>query len=442
MSGLSCSQPVTPYSFWLAEPEYYSSSSDLPCSVFYKAAGSFSSSFPSATYKYAANSSYSLTTLAVCTNASIQDFSTIFLNTVTQALTFRSILFHGNAQIVLPNFNNVFFDPTAPYAIQDLFSQFQLAPYSPDSTTSPSQYASCCTDNFCANQLSSSTNMQPYKFLWGSIPSITSSPSQSQKLCQQIMGCTGSLAMAPTSGTSTCSANVYVIQATVGIGWIFRALFLFVLVVDCTILMGISIAVLNAFKYTRASVKNAESAFQALRDPSLEFYQEVYSTGKGEHFETCLKGVTIQWLLDAASMNVFTAAFGQFILLLNSKEQYSTDAIIPMIELHKSTAFGNDQGSYDVVSPARRMTFPKHWKSTALRFKASPGMLLFAFSVDILINIVYPLLSLSSLSSCPSLARSFHIAVFSKTILSFAWSLFCVYKGSRSLSRKISEMQS
>ncbi len=102
------------------------------------------------------------------------------------------------------------FDPNAPYKISDIFSEFKLDRYDP---TDPSRYSACCTDEFCKTQLNSCDSKQPYKFVWGAIPAITSTASNED--CRSLMGCEGSLSMIPTPGSAICSANVYVVQATV-----------------------------------------------------------------------------------------------------------------------------------------------------------------------------------------------------------------------------------
>jgi hypothetical protein len=436
LSFLTCGQPVTPYSFWFSQPEYYASASEFPCSVFLPGVLSLASSFPRSSYKYASYSPLSLTTVAVCTDASLQQFQMLFVDSVKSSMLFKSSLFHGDARRVLPG------DANAPYTITDLFSQFVLPPYNPTPQTSPSQYSPCCTDNFCVEQLKSSTTQQPYKFVWGAIPAITDSLQPGQVACKNLMGCSGSLSMVPTgtNASSFCSENVYVFQATIGISGLFRALFLFFLLMDLLLTLSTFIAIFFVRKLAQPPV-TPESIANWLTDFPLEFYQELHAAGNLERYMHFLEKMFIQLAADAAQTNVVTSTFGEFYLLLNSKTVYSNEFVLEVLGMYRNSAFGRDEsGTYELKRPfAPTLVFRKHWKSVASRMRGAPFRLIFAILTQVLVSIVYPLLSLLTISSCQSNDRNYKIAVLCWSVFSISQTIFDVCSSTWSLSKQMAE---
>ncbi len=437
----SC-QPATSFSFWLAEPQYYASASDLPCSVFSLGALSLSSKFPSTSYKYAANSSHGLTTLAVCTNASIQEFQRNFQEYVTSSVLFTSRLMAGRALIVLPNAggSNTFtrFDPNAPYEISDIFSQFNLYPYNPtDKWTpkSPSQYAACCTDDFCKNQLNSCDSKQPYKFVWGAIPAITSTVPT--KDCRSLMGCEGSLSMIPTPGSAICPANVYVAQATVSISWLFRLIFLFFLAFDLVIVTIFCVSVLRL----RIKIKFPVT-LELFREMTLmpnEFCEQIQASGNLDRYMRCTIQMGTQMLSDSLEMNAFTSSFGEFYHLLNQKELFDTNDIIEIIAMYKCTAFGNETGTFEVMLPhGKTRTVPKHWKSAVSRLPGKNVFFVYCIIAKIMAEIVYPSIMLST-SPCSSYQQIYSILVIIKSVLTLLKNVFMSFKKVCCLTKQLQD---
>jgi hypothetical protein len=420
-------KPLSQYSFWLGEPSFHPSADDLPCSPLRQAAVSFSSRFPKSSYKFANNPSSSRFTLAVCTSASLNELDDILMKTLKSSILFSSSLFSGTAQISLPKTSDTGekvsdYRTDTPFTMQDMDYQYQLGPLK--RTSNSSYYASCCTDRFCLDQLRVSTKKQPDKFLWGSIPKITSSTSS--KECQSLFECNGGLAMIPVAGPSTCSEYVYVVQISVQIGWLFLAIFIPAFLIDCLFLLlvfGHTISSIRMYN-SRASFTTPESMKKESALPP-EFFQELISKGKMEEFLRCTRDVRMQFFLDQAQLNIVTAAFAKFYVLLNSLEP--TAPYIAYVEMYMSTNIGQQHYHYYHPSfPTRPI--PKHWKVVAKSYRAGPIRLLMSLTVIILINIVYPALSFSSLASCPSLQRTFNIMVMIKAVGSIIYMIFSAIK--------------
>jgi ABC-type multidrug transport system fused ATPase/permease subunit len=437
LSDSACGQPATSFSFWLAEPQYHASASDLPCSVFSNGALSLSSKFPSTSYKYAANTSHGLTTLAVCTNASIQEFQTSFQEYVTSSVLFTSKLMNGRALIVLPNVGsaNTFtdFDPNAPYKISDIFSEFKLDRYNP---TDPSRYSACCANEFCKTQLNSCDSKQPYKFVWGAIPAITSTAPT--KDCRSLMGCEGSLSMIPTPGSAICSSNVYVVQATVSVSWLFRLLFLFFLAVDLFLVIAMVISLLR-WKFQIKYPVTLELFHELSRMP-IEFCEQIQSGGNLDRYMRCNVEASHQLVSDSLEMNAVTSSFGEFYNLLNQKELFDKKDLIEQIRMYKSTAFGNETGTFDMILPGPQrvvVTFPKHWKSAASKMPfATVGILIYCIIAKILVEIVYPSILLST-SPCTSYQQIYSIFVICKAVISLSNNLFKAFQNTFGISKQL-----
>jgi hypothetical protein len=422
------------YSFWYANPEYYPSADDLPCSPVRQAAVSFSSRFPRATYKFAEDASSSLSTLAVCTDASLQQLNDLLMVPLKSSILFTSDFFSSDAQISLPHVSATSsrlkdFDENTRFRMQDMRYQWRdgMHPWAPPAQSNSSYYASCCIDNFCVQQLMATTRMQPDKFVWGAIPKITSSTS-SQK-CRDLFECNGGLAMVPISGPTTCSDNVFVIQAKIhGIGWMFRGLFIAAFVMDALFLFAFFCAAVSGIRLyrSRASITTAES----MKEHSLlppEFFQELISKGKLDTYLRCSRDVRVQWFLDQAELNVITSAFSEFYLLLTSNSP--TDASVAYVNFYKSTDFGQQHGHYEVlVGNNLPRLVPKHWKEHAKTFRFGPIRMLFSLAIVVLINMVYPALTFSSLASCPSPQRTFNIMVLTNAIRSICMTVVGLIK--------------
>lgn len=56
--------------------------------------------------------------------------------------------------------------------------------------------------------------------------------------------------------------------------------------------------------------------------------------------------------------------------------------------------------------------------------------MLFSLKIIVLITVIYPALSFSSLASCPSLQRTFNIVVIAKSICSICYTIFGLIKNS------------
>ena len=416
------------YSFWYANPEYYPSADDLPCSPVRQAAVSFSSRFPRATYKFAQDASSSLSTLAVCTDSSLQELNDLLMVPLTSSIFFTSSFLVSGAQISLPIVNAFqkidTYHEDSRFRMQDLEYQFTsgMVSLDPPFRSNSSYYASCCTDTFCLEQLMASTSKQPEKFVWGAIPKITSSTSS--KKCQELFGCNGGLAMVPISGPTTCSDNVFVIQAKIyGIGGLFRGLFIGAFILDVLYLIAMFCLAFSSIRLyrSRASITTAES----MKEHSAlhpEFFQELISKGTLVTYLRCSRNLNVQLFLDSAELNVLSSAFCQFYLLLTSNSP--TDALVAYVNVYKSTDFGQQHGHYEVPHPTRTISFPKHWKEHAKRFRFGPMRMLYSFIIIVLINIVYPALSFVSLASCPSLQKTFNIMVLTKAICSICFTVF------------------
>jgi hypothetical protein len=407
----------------------------MPCSVFSPLALSLSSQFPQSSYKYAANPSYGLVTVAVCTDASIQEFQTSFQNQVASSVLFTSRLFQGRAQIVLPDVGNSNFDPKAPFRISDFFSQLKLGPYNPSIVKSPAQYSSCCSDSFCIDQLRSSDSHQPYKFVWGAIGAITS--TQPSKACRDLMGCDGTLSMVPVAGMSNCTAqNVYVVQAIVSNSWIFRLLFLFFFSYDIlVVLLQFTGAIVSRFI---PRFPMTPESFHKFNPMPIEFYQQLQAAGNLDRFGRSTQGLAYQFAADALEMNPVTSAFGEFYNLLHEQDLFSNVHIIECIELYKGTAFGNEVGTYQVTKYGRTITFPKHWKATASRMSMSMFRMFFCFASKILVDLIYPSLMLAS-SPCQTYQQIYHILVICKAAIGISKSFFHLFKSTFRLHSKIAQ---
>jgi hypothetical protein len=443
LSSFACGQPVTPYSFWFSPPEYYASASDFPCSPFLPGALNLAATFPRSSYKYATYSSLSLTTVAVCTDASLKQFQMLFVDSVKSSMLFKSSFFHGDAQLVMPSQASLFYDAKDPFRISDLFSQFQLTPYNPTPQKSPSQYSPCCTDNFCVEQLKSSTTQQPYKFVWGAFPAITDSIQPGQSTCKDLMLCSGSLSMVPISTNNAslfCADNVYVVQATIGIGWMFRVLFLFFLYMDLLMALATFFAIFTVRKAVQPPI--TPESISKVADLPLEFYQELHAAGDLERYMHLTQNLIIQFAADAAQTNVITSSFGEFYLLLNAKTVYSNVDTLELLQIYKNSAFGRDEiGTYESKPRpcAPNVVFPKHWKSVASRMRGAPFRLIFAISTQVLVNIVYPSLSLLTISSCHSPERNYKIAVLCWAVFSISQTIFDLVSSTWSLSKQLAE---
>ncbi len=131
--------------------------------------------------------------------------------------------------------------------------------------------------------------------------------------------------------------------------------------------------------------------------------------------------------LDQAELNVVTSAFIQFYLLLTSNS--STDAFVAYVNFYKSTDFGQQHGHYEaLVANNLPRLIPKHWKEHAKTFRFGPIRMLPSLAIIVVINMVYPALSFSSLASCPSLQRTFNIMVLTKTICSICYTVYNLIK--------------
>jgi hypothetical protein len=238
--------------------------------------------------------------------------------------------------------------------------------------------------------------------------------------------------MIPIAGPSTCSDNVYVMQVSVGIGWLFLATFIPAFLLDCLFLvLTLCVCVSSIRLYrSRASITTAESMKKHSIFPP-EFFQELISKGKMDDYLRCSRDVNVQLLLDQAQLNVMAAAFAEFYVLLNSLSP--TAAIVASLDLYKSTDFGQQLGHFEVHNAGVTRSVPKHWKEHVKRFKMGPIRFLFSLTVQVLISIVYPALSFSSLTSCPSLQRTYNIMVMVVAFGSLIWTIFNAIKDSHVL---------
>ncbi len=410
---------IPPYSFWLSQPVFYASANELPCSLVRQAALDLSSSFPDASYVYAVNNSFknSIFTISVCTNASLQQLDTVFMNSLKNSVPFRNALFFSQAQV-----------------FQRKMPILELFPWM--TTEDSSYYAPCCTDKYCVDQLKTSSPMQPYKFVWGSIPAITSSTSS--KKCQDLFGCNGGLAMIPIPGTSICNQNVYVVQAEVGVAFLFRFLFMFALAFDLALLLTLAVNAISSIRLYRIRTSlTAESIQKRFPGFSIDFFNELHSTGKVDQFVCCMRDLRIQMFMDQAVLNVYTVAFAEFYLLLNSISELSPDAAIAYIALLKSTAYGNLDENFEVDTPLGKQQIPKHWKKHGDTMRALPIRFIFCLGIQALINIAYPVLSVSSLASCPSLLQTFQYLVIVKAVVSIFLNFVTAFKGTCCVSSKV-----
>lgn len=245
--------------------------------------------------------------------------------------------------------------------------------------------------------------------------------------------------MIPIPGTSICNQNVYVIQAEIGVAFLFRFLFMFALAFDSLLLLILSFNALSSiwlYRCVRTSL-TAESIQKRFPELSIDFFHELQSSGKVDQFLCCMRDLRIQTFIDQAALNVYTAAFAEFYLLLNSIPEMSPDAAIAYIALLKSTAYGNLDETFEVVTPLGKQQIPKHWKKHADQMRAYPVRFIFCLGIQALINIAYPVLSVSSLASCPSLLQTFQYLVIVKAVIDILLKFVAAFKGSCCVSNKV-----
>jgi hypothetical protein len=245
------------------------------------------------------------------------------------------------------------------------------------------------------------------------------------------------LSMIPTPGSAICPSNVYVVQATVSISWLFRLIFLFFLVWDLVIVTVLCVAVLR-LKIQIKFPMTLELFREITRMPH-EFCEQIQAGGNLDRYMRCTFRMSTQMLSDSLEMNAFTSSFGEFYHLLNEIELFDSKDIVEIMGMYKSTAFGNETGTFEmIVHGGKTRTFSKHWKSAVSRMPAKNVLYSFCVIAKIMVDVVYPSILLST-SPCASYQQIYSIFVIIKSVITLLNNVFKAFKNTCCLNKQLQE---